>query len=55
MNRHQLADKLASLLKEFGWAEVDYADDTIEDEDEKQVAKALRGKRKGVTILSHSK
>ncbi|KAJ2920134.1 hypothetical protein MD484_g331, partial [Candolleomyces efflorescens] len=54
MNRHQLADKLASLLKEFGWAEVDYADTNIEDEDEKQVAQALRGKRKGVTILSHS-
>lgn len=55
MNRHQLADKLAILLKELGWAEDDFADDRIEDEDEKTVAKSLREKRKGVTILSHSK
>lgn len=59
MTRHQMADRLAGLLHHLGWAHVDEHDDkdtTDESEDEQKIAHSLVGRRrKGVTMMSHSK
>ncbi|KAF5333481.1 hypothetical protein D9611_002449 [Ephemerocybe angulata] len=56
LNRHQFGDRLSNLLKKLDWADMDdYAETTeYEDVDEIKVFKALRAKRYGVTLLSHS-
>jgi hypothetical protein len=59
MTRHQMADRLARLLDNFGWVQLDgtgNAETSEESEDERQISSSLLGKRgTGVTMMSHSK
>ncbi|TFK43461.1 hypothetical protein BDQ12DRAFT_702584 [Crucibulum laeve] len=57
MSRHEAADRLAKVLHDLGWAHMDSESDTttdVDSEEEKEVQKVLVGKRRGVTMLSHS-
>lgn len=55
MTRHQTADRLSQLLIKLGWANADMNDAADSSEEEKQNAPLISKKRKGVTMLSHSK
>ncbi|KAG6866452.1 hypothetical protein C0991_003970 [Blastosporella zonata] len=55
MTRHETADRLALLLVHLGWVHHDL-DNATDTEEEKEISHSLVGKRKkGVTMLSHSK
>ncbi|KAG6915013.1 hypothetical protein DXG01_013918 [Tephrocybe rancida] len=55
MTRHETADRLANLLTHLDWVHRDLNDGN-DTEEEKAIAHSLVGKRKkGVTMLSHSK
>ncbi|GLB33884.1 hypothetical protein LshimejAT787_0107680 [Lyophyllum shimeji] len=57
MSRHETADRLAQLLEHLGWVHSGGTgrNEKSDTEDEKEVAHSLLGgKKKGVTMLSHS-
>lgn len=58
LDRHQMADRLAGLIEELGWATLLSNDKNIKEMDskEKEVESSqIKDTGKGVTILSHSK
>ncbi|TFK29412.1 hypothetical protein FA15DRAFT_752858 [Coprinopsis marcescibilis] len=52
MDRQQMSNKLAELLRVLGWAHVEYSDEDFVNDEEGEVANQLVGK--GVTVISHS-
>lgn len=59
MTRHQTADRLARLMENLGWVQLDEpaeGDTSEESDEEREISSALLGKKgKGVTMISHSK
>lgn len=59
MTRHQTADRLARLMENLGWVQLDEpteGDTSEESEEEREISSSLLGKRSnGVTMISHSK
>jgi len=59
LDRHQMADRLAGLIEELGWATLfpkDKNSKEMDSQGEKNVGSSLNGNTgRGVTVLSHSK
>lgn len=54
--RHEMADRLASLMSKLGWVHLPIEGvDSETSEEEKDISKPVKKIKKGVTMLSHSK